>query len=76
MSPRTRKGRVMRKLGVEEKNRIADHLAFLNESLQSGQIDIYEFSRRVEALLQFVKGIIEKREAALDERVRSAGDYD
>ncbi len=49
----------MRKLEVEEKNRIADHLAFLDESLQSGQIDIYGFSRRVGALLQFVKGIIE-----------------
>ncbi len=66
----------MRKLGVEEKNRIADHLAFLNESLQSGQIDIFEFGRRMQELLQIVNAIIEKREAALDERVRGAGDYD
>jgi hypothetical protein len=70
------KSYVMRKLNIEEKNRIADHLAFFNESLRSGQIDIHEFARRVEKLLQFVKGIIEKREAALDERVWGAGDYD
>ena len=66
----------MRELSVEEKNRIADHLAFLNECLQSGQIDIYEVGKRVQKLLQVVNAIIEKREAALDEQVRGAGDYD
>ncbi len=76
MTQALRKGWVMRKLSAEEKNRIADHLAFLNESLQSGQIDISEFGRRIQELLQIVNAIIEKREAALDERVRGAGDYD
>ncbi len=76
MTQGLRKGWVMRKLSAEEKNRIADHLAFLNESLRSGLIDIYEFGRRIQGLLQVVNAIIEKREAALDERVRSAGDYD
>ncbi len=66
----------MHKLSVEEKNRIADHLSILNESLQTRQIDIYEFSRRVHRLLQFVNAIIQKRETALDERVRGSGDYD
>ena len=66
----------MRKLSVEEKNRIADHLVTLNESLRTGQIDIYEFNSRVHKLLQFVNAIIERRETALDERVRGAGDYD
>ena len=66
----------MRKLSAEEKNRIANQLAFLNGSLRSGQIDIFEFGRRIQELLQVVNAIIEKREAALDERVRGAGDYD
>ena len=66
----------MRKLSVEEKNRIADHLVTLNESLRTRQIDIYEFSSRVHKLLQLANAIIEKREKALDERVRGAGDYD
>ncbi len=66
----------MYKLSVEEKNCIADHLSTLNESLRTRQIDIYEFSSRVHKLLQFVNAIIEKRETALDERVRGAGDYD
>ncbi len=54
----------MHKLSVEEKNCIADHLSILNESLQTRQIDIYEFSSRVHKLLQFVNAIIEKRETA------------
>jgi len=56
----------MHKLSVEEKNRIADHLSILNEFLQTRQIDIYEFSRRLHKMLQFVNAIIEKRETALD----------
>lgn len=66
----------MHKLSAEEKNCIADHLSILTESLQTRQIDIYEFSRRVHGLLQFVNAIVQKREAALDERVRGSGDYD
>lgn len=66
----------MRNLSVEEKDRIAGHFSLLNESLRDSQTDIYEFGRQVERLFQFVNGIIERREADLDEKVRSAGDYD
>ncbi len=66
----------MRKLSIEEKGRISEHLSILSESLRDSQIDIREFGRRVDALSQFVNGVIEKREADLDERVRGAGDYD
>ncbi len=65
----------MRNLSLEDKDRIAEYLSGLNESLQENQIDIYEFAGSVEALLRFVNAIIEKRQAALDERVRGAGDY-
>ena len=65
----------MRNLSLEDKVRIAEYLSGLNESVQENQIDIYEFARSVEALLRFVNAIIEKRQAALDERVRGAGDY-
>lgn len=65
----------MRNLSLEDKDRIAEYLCGLNESLQENQIDIYEFAGSVEALLRFVNAIIEKRQAALDERVRGAGDY-
>lgn len=65
----------MRNLSLEDKDRIAEYLSGLNESLQENQIDIYEFAGSVEALLRFVNAIIEKRQAALEERVRGAGDY-
>ncbi|MFQ5927208.1 MAG: hypothetical protein ACE5MH_07215 [Terriglobia bacterium] len=66
----------MRKLSVEEKERIAEQLSILHESLRDSQIDIHEFGRRIDRLSQIVDGIIEKREKALDEKVRGAGDYD
>ena len=67
---------VMRKLSIEEKGRISEHLSALSESLRVSQIDIREFGRRVDGLLQFVNSVIERRDASLDERVRGAGDYD
>lgn len=54
----------------EERDGIAEHLSTLDESLRRSQTDIYEFGRMAERLSQFVNGIIERREAALDERVR------
>lgn len=66
----------MDKLSLEEKNRIAGHISILDESLRDSQVDIYEFGRRVDKLWRLVREMIEKREAALDGRVCSAGDYD